>query len=147
MRKSRCNYVPVNTLDFSVDTLDCSVDTLDCSAIELFNGCSDTVVEESVSRKKPGFNKENENTRKEDKLKCALLNARSMMNKRDELESFKYDVKPDIVMITESWGRSEVEDVELKIPGYNLFRNDRKHSTGGGCLIYSQRLSNCTVIT
>ena len=37
------------------------------------------------------------------KLICILLNARSIINKIEELEALVYEKHPDIIFITESW--------------------------------------------
>ena len=41
----------------------------------------------------------------------------------------------DVVGITESWGTSDVTDAELNLPGFHLFRADRR-TRGGGVLLY-----------
>ena len=46
---------------------------------------------------------------------CSLVNARSIINKMDELESYVYALKPDLIMITESWAREDMSDAELSI--------------------------------
>ena len=38
------------------------------------------------------------------KLKCFSINARSIINKMQELKCYIYELDPDFVMITESWG-------------------------------------------
>ena len=45
-------------------------------------------------------------------------------------------VGQDVIGITESWATSEVSDAELKIDGFNLYREDRKGMKGGGLLLY-----------
>jgi len=44
--------------------------------------------------------------------------------------------KPYIIGITETWSTNLVNDAELYLKGYNLFRYDRKNSYGGGVLLY-----------
>ena len=43
--------------------------------------------------------------------------------------------KPDIIFDTESWLTSEVKDNEVFPPGYNIFRNDRETTVGGGVFL------------
>jgi hypothetical protein len=52
--------------------------------------------------------------------------------------------KPDVILITESWCNSEVQNSELEIRGYNLVtelrrdRQDTQHGLGGGLLTYTK---------
>ena len=72
-------------------------------------------------------------------LKFLYLNARSIMNKFDDLMVTVEDLRPDIIGITESWAYKDVFDSELSIEGYVLFRSDRGNceaSRGGGVLMY-----------
>lgn len=72
------------------------------------------------------------------KLKCMLLNARSLNNKIPLLHLFLCINKPDIVFITETWLNSKIADSEIiaDLP-YNITRVDRKQRRGGGvcCLV------------
>ena len=38
-----------------------------------------------------------------DTLNCALINARSLCNKKEEMVSYVYENTPDMVFVTESW--------------------------------------------
>ena len=51
-------------------------------------------------------------TSKEDII-CVCLNARSILNKKDELNIMVYDIKPHIIGITESWANNDITDAEL----------------------------------
>jgi len=45
----------------------------------------------------------------------------------------------DIVCVTESWATPLINDSELQIPGYTMYRKDRgtiRDARGGGVLIY-----------
>ena len=66
------------------------------------------------------------------KLKCIYINARSIINKLDELQATVAALNPDIVGITESWAHKNILDGELSIPGFDLFRCDRTSRKGGG---------------
>ena len=39
------------------------------------------------------------------------------------------------VSLTETWWDGRVEDAQVNVPGYNLFRSDREFRTGGGCAL------------
>ena len=61
-----------------------------------------------------------------------LANVRSIANK---LHAFKLFIKyhnPDVMAVTESWGRPELTDSLISQPGYQLFRKDRSVRRGGG---------------
>ena len=69
-------------------------------------------------------------------------NAQSIVNKIDELRSFAVDLKPDIILINESWTNKDISNAYLSIQGYQLSaRKDRTDTTagrGGGLLIYNR---------
>ena len=47
------------------------------------------------------------------KIKCYMFNARSVMNKIDDLSVFVYENDPDVVFVTESWTSSDTLDSQL----------------------------------
>jgi hypothetical protein len=51
------------------------------------------------------------------------------------LKVFLDQQRPDILAVTESWGRPELLDSFLTPDGYVLFRNDRLHGLGGGVFL------------
>jgi len=69
-------------------------------------------------------------------ISCLFTNAQSVMNKFPELQALVSDHSPLIVGIAESWCTSSVEDSELCLKGYNLFRDDCPSGIGGGGLLY-----------
>ena len=69
-------------------------------------------------------------------LKCVSLNARSIMNKKSELNIMVNDSDPHIIGITESWANKDITDAELGLEGYVMFRKDRMGRRGGGVLLY-----------
>ena len=77
-------------------------------------------------------------------LRILYLNARSILSKIKDLEATASDVKPDLILITESWCNSDISDNVLKLSGYELASDLRKDRTdtangiGGGLLIYSR---------
>ena len=71
-----------------------------------------------------------------EEIKCVCLNARSIINKKDELNIMVDDIKPHIIGITESWANNDITDAELGLEGYAMFRKDRMGRRGGGVLLY-----------
>ena len=69
-------------------------------------------------------------------LKCVCLNARSIINKKNELDIMVDEIKPHIIGITESWANNDITDAELGLEGYVMFRKDRMGKRGGGVLLY-----------
>ena len=67
-------------------------------------------------------------------------NAQSIVNKIDELRSVASDLKPDIILINESWTNEDITKAYLSIQGYELLagkdREDTAAGRGGGLLIY-----------
>jgi hypothetical protein len=68
--------------------------------------------------------------------KFLLLNARSILNKKEELEVIISQCSPDVVMITETWLSDIVPDEVVNIPKFSLVRKDRPIGRGGGVQVY-----------
>ena len=68
--------------------------------------------------------------------RCVCLNARSIVNKRNELNIMVEDIDPHIIDITESWANTDITDAELGLTGYVMFRRDRMGRRGGGVILY-----------
>ena len=68
------------------------------------------------------------------------LNARSIINKKTELNIMVDDIKPHIIGITESWANNDITDAELGLEGYVMFRKDRMGRRGGGVLLYIKKV-------
>ena len=64
------------------------------------------------------------------------LNARSIMNKKSELNIMVLDSDPHIIGITEYWANKDITDAELGLEGYVMFPKDRMGRRGGGVLLY-----------
>ena len=64
------------------------------------------------------------------------LNARSILNKKNELDIMVDEIKPHIIGITESWANNDITDAELGLEGYVMFRKDRMGRRGRGVLLY-----------
>ena len=81
-------------------------------------------------------------------VKFLFMNAQSIVNKIDLLQTHVCELKPDIIGITESWTHEDITDGVLKIKGYDLIgrcnRTDTVKGRGGGILLYS-KLSNLYV--
>ena len=74
--------------------------------------------------------------RSEAGYKCICLNARSIVNKKNELNIMVEDIDPHIIGITESWANEDITDAELGLTGYVMFRRDRIGRRGGGFILY-----------
>ena len=46
-------------------------------------------------------------------IKCVCLNARSIINKKNELNIMVDEIKPNSIGITESWANNDITDAEL----------------------------------
>ena len=68
--------------------------------------------------------------------RCACLNARSIVNKKNELNIMVEDIDPRIIGITELWANTDITDAELGLTGYIMFRRDRIGRRGGGVILY-----------
>ena len=75
------------------------------------------------------------NTTVNDTLNCALINARSLCNKKEEMVNYEYKNTPDMVFVTESWANENTMDSEFALNGYVTVRKDRKDRRDGGVLI------------
>ena len=64
------------------------------------------------------------------------LNARSIINKKNELNIMVYEIKPHIIGITESWENNDITDSELGLEGYVMSRKERMGRRGGRVLLY-----------
>ena len=69
-------------------------------------------------------------------------NAQSIVNKINELRTVAYDLKPDIILINESWTNDKITKAYLHVKGYELSarkdRTDTKDGRGGGLLVYNK---------
>nr|VZI04138.1 unnamed protein product [Spirometra erinaceieuropaei] len=70
------------------------------------------------------------------KLIFMYTNAQSVLSKLDELRIHTYDLHPDVISITETWLSEQVDDRELMLPGFQLFRRDRENRRGGGIVTF-----------
>ena len=73
-----------------------------------------------------------------EEIKCVCLNARIIINDKNELNIMVDEIKPHIIgiYITESCANNDITDAELGLEGYVMFRKDRIGRRGGGVLLY-----------
>ena len=76
-------------------------------------------------------------------LNISSFNARSIVNKRLELQSHVALINPDIIAITETWLHEGIADNEILPSSYNVPRNDRG-SRGGGVLLAVKSNISCS---
>ena len=99
---------------------------------------------EGSGSSRPDQSKEGEDIRERsgNSLEIIYTNAQSIVNKIDELRSVVSTLKPDIILINESWTHSDITNAYLKIDGYELSgrqdRTDTVDGRGGGLLVYSK---------
>lgn len=60
----------------------------------------------------------------------------SLITKFDQFLVEVNKIKPDFIVITESWLTASVMDAAIHINGYQVFRKDRLYRRGGGIVIY-----------
>lgn len=67
-------------------------------------------------------------------LKIVHLNAQSLNNKLDEFKYIFISSGVDIICISETWFHNSIDNSIYDLPGFNLFRSDRKTNGGGVCV-------------
>ena len=65
------------------------------------------------------------------------INIRSLLPKMDFLKIWVTEHDPDVVVISETWLNPSVKDLDIALPGYNVYRVDRL-KRGGGVAIYAK---------
>lgn len=72
------------------------------------------------------------------RIKLAHFNARSLKNRTNfiQVENFVLQNDIEIFTISETWLNSTVTNKEINIPGYKVYRLDRRHKKGGGVCAY-----------
>ncbi len=68
-------------------------------------------------------------------LTILMLNAYSLMNKIDEFITIVQTYTPHIVAITETWLHDQINDAEIAINDYHIFRKDREGRGDGALLL------------
>ena len=59
-------------------------------------------------------------------------NALSLKNKMGEFMELVELYKPQIISVTESWGKEWINDRIFSLKGYSMYRNEREGQEGGG---------------
>ena len=72
-------------------------------------------------------------------LKCIYFNARSIVNKLDELYLYINNEKADIICLTEIWLNEEINDTEFNINDYAIFKRDSINKVRGGVILLIKR--------
>ena len=71
-------------------------------------------------------------------------NSQSLLGKVQELEALASDLKPDVILLCETWCNTNTSNATLNIKGYELQqnlrrdRNDATNGIGGGLLVYTR---------
>ena len=73
--------------------------------------------------------------------RCVCLNARSILNKKNELNIMVKEIDPHITGITETWANKDITDAELRLTRYVIFRRDRTGRRGGGVILFVKKCS------
>ena len=64
------------------------------------------------------------------KHKCMCLNARNIVNKKNELNIMVENIDPHIIGIIKSWASKDIADAKLRLTGCVMFRSNRKTGRG-----------------
>lgn len=70
-------------------------------------------------------------------LQFIQLNIRSLFHKIPVLRHDFVRTSMDIIGFTETWLNSQIPNSLLGIDSFNVYRNDRSYSRGGGVLVYT----------
>ena len=68
-------------------------------------------------------------------LCCLTINARSLLNKINDLRTISYTSSPSLIAITETWLDSSIPDSKVSLDNYVCYRHDRSEGAGGGVMI------------
>ena len=110
------------------------------------------VVQKGLSKKDQNVQEDNickgiQSNTSESGIKCVCLNARSIINNKNELNIMVADIKPHIIGITESWANNYITDAEFGLVGYVMFRKYRIGRRGGGVLLYQEKYASiCSTV-
>nr|XP_054774602.1 uncharacterized protein LOC129282765 [Lytechinus pictus] len=90
-------------------------------------------------------NDNNNNDKNKSELPSLFLcNARSAVNKFDELSAIIQVHDVDLCAITETWYKHDLPLGLVSIPGYSMFIKSREHRSGGGVALYAKHHLNAT---
>ena len=65
-------------------------------------------------------------------LNILIINFQSLWNKRVELCNLANDLRPDIIIGNVTWLTPEINNAEIGLNDYDIFRRDREGKKGGG---------------
>ena len=87
-----------------------------------------TLVEKGKEKCKVRGREEDKRTKTKNELKCIFTNMRSLMNEneREELEMIVMQEQMDVIGITDSLTHERLNDGEISLEGYTIFRRGRK---------------------
>ena len=76
-------------------------------------------------------------------------NARSILPKIDEVRATlaNKSLSIDIFCCCETWLHQNIDDQLIQVPGFSVFRSDRKDRIGGGCAVWMRDNIPCVEIT
>lgn len=69
-------------------------------------------------------------------ITVAYTNIQSLPAKLNSLHLYVQQHAPACILITESWLSDNIPDSVIRIPGYGIYRSDRRGKRGGGACIY-----------
>ena len=69
------------------------------------------------------------------------INARSIVNKVEEIKFLARSSNASVLAVSETWLDDSILDSEIKIPGYKVIRHDRNREGGGVCLYIRENLA------
>ena len=85
--------------------------------------------------------------RSEAGYKGVCLNARSIVNKKSELNIMVEDIDPHIIGITESWANTDITVAELGLTAYVMYMRDGIGRKVGGVILYVKESIQANEIT
>lgn len=102
-------------------------------------------------KEKPDEEYSRDSGNNEHQFSCLYFNIRSLTanNKIEEIKLIAHNKNYQIIAVTETWLHSQIDNAEINIPGYKIYRKDRngKHQErGGGLLIYVNELLKTTLL-
>ena len=68
-------------------------------------------------------------------LKCLVINCQSLFGKRAELNNLIESNKVDVLIGTETWLKPDINNSELLLDDFDIYRRDRTEKGGGGILL------------
>ena len=76
-----------------------------------------------------------------------LSNVRSLGNKLDEVELRVAELRPDLIVLTETWLDDTYDERAVSINSYHVVRKDRLSGRGGGIICYFRDIFSVSIIS